>query len=229
MKINKKTSMNGEQQQKYSLVRLSTSDLESVYDLELRAKAELPDFYILKSREFMLSCLESGFSVGAVSEGNLVGVLPVSVTDGKTGMYAEILGENLQAGERVAFREGAYLVPVFRGKNIARDLGNLAWQLIKEEGIKEVYAAVSPDHYRQLNRLTRSYGAVIKKFYNAVFSGKIRYLLQYTDPQTYSSTDAKAVPIADHSRQKELFGEGFVGTSLEFKDKEVFIHFQKPE
>jgi hypothetical protein len=221
--------MNGEQQQQCSFVRLTTSDLESVYELELKAAEELPEIYIAKNRDFLLSCLEGRFTVGIMDNQNLVGVLIISISDGNTGIYAEMLGNNLQVGETVAFREGSYLLPAYRGNNLARELASFSLRLLALEEIKEVYSAVGPNHYRQLNRLTRGYGAVIQKFYNAISTGKLRYLMYYPGQQTYSLKGSEAVLVTDHSRQKELFGEGFVGTSLEFKDKEVFIHFQKPE
>lgn len=220
-------TINGAQQQQYSFVRLTSSDLESVYELEVKAAEELPDIYIAKSRAFLQSCLEGRFTVGVVDNQNLVGVLIISISDGSTGIYAAILGKNLQAGEMVAFREGSYLLPAYRGNNIALELAAFSMRLLAEEGIKEVYSAVGPNHYRQLNRLTRGYGAVIQKFYNAILNGKLRYLMYYPGHQTYKG--AETVLVTDHSRQKELFEEGFVGTSLEFKDKDVFIHFQKPE
>ena len=216
-------------QQQYSFVRLTSSDLESVYDLEVKATEELPGIYIAKNRDFLKTCLEGRFTVGIMANQNLVGVLIISISDGNTGMYAEMLGKNLQAGELVAFREGSYLLPAFRGNSLARELASYSMRLLAEEGIKEVYSAVGPDHYRQLNRLTRGYGAVIQKLYNAISSGTLRYLMYYPGQQTYSLKDAEAVPAADHSRQKELFEKGFVGTRLEFKDKEVLIHLQKPE
>lgn len=218
-----------EQKQKCSFVRLTSNDLESVYELELKAAEEIPDIYIPKNRDFLKSCLEGRFTVGVMASQNLVGVLIISISDGNTGMYAEMLGNNLQTGEMVAFREGSYLLPEFRGNNVARELASYSMRLLAEEGIKEVFSAVGPDHYRQLNRLTRSYGAVIQKLYNAISTGTLRYLMYYPGDQTYSLKGAEAVPAGDHSRQKELFGEGFVGTRLEFKDEEVLIHFQKPE
>jgi hypothetical protein len=232
-KTNKKMSMNitmnGGQQQQCNFVRLTSSDLESVYELELKAAKELPGIYIEKSRAFLLSCLEGQFTVGIMANQNLVGVLIISISDGATGVYAEMLGNNFQAGEMVAFREGSYLLPAYRGNGLALELASFSIRLLAEEGIKEVYSAVGPDHYIQLNRLTRSYGAVVQKFYNAISNGSLRYLMYYSGQQTYSLKGAEAVLVTNHSRQKELFGEGFKGTRLEFKGKEVFIYFQKPE
>lgn len=227
MAINKAT-VKGQQQQ-YSFVRLTPNDLESVYELEIKAAEELPGIYIAKGRAFLQSCLVSRFTVGVVASQALVGVLIISISDGKTGMYGGILGNTLQVGDRVAFREGSYLLPAFRGNSVARDLASFSMRLLAEEGIKEVYSAVGPDHYRQLNRLTSGYGAVIQNFYNAILNGSLRYLMHYPGPQIYSLNSTKAVLATSHSRQREFFAEGFVGTSLEFKDEDVFIHFQKPE
>lgn len=208
---------------------LLPSDLNALYELEQKAAKERPGQYIMKSRKFLQTCLESGFTVGMKSGEQLIGAVMVSVWDGRTGMYASILPGDFPANERIAFREGAYVLKDHRKQGIVRELGRFLRTELEAAGIKALFSAISPQHVHHLDRMTGSEnGFVIRRMYNAIANGLPRYLLQYWPDQEFEQTETLRLGASEHEYQQRLFDQGYVGTGLEFVGSAPFILFKMP-
>ncbi len=210
------------------LVLLDNSHFDQLYELEKMAAEELAGNYILKSKTFVQRCLDGGFCCGLESDGMLVAFLMLDLLQGTDHGYGEVLHYQFKEDEKFLFRDGAYVLPSFRRRGVAKSLGRFLTSHPDYYNIHSIYTAISPINFPNLNNFTqRDY--VLRKFYQTISGGgRLRYLIQYYPYQSFEEGAVIKVSSNDYDRQKELFAQGFVGVEFVSKDSDTFILFKKP-
>nr|VFK78778.1 MAG: Acetyltransferase (GNAT) family protein [Candidatus Kentron sp. SD] len=199
------------------IINLDYSNLQEIYEIEMRAFKELDGQYIKKNMTFIGACLATECSVGIITKGEFIAIVTVNIEQIDNGERASILGFNGKWPALIGFIEGVYIFPKFRQCGLISILYLEAIQLLEKKKIKHIYSAIDPRNYVNIIAMMRS-KFILQNLYHSNINGDLRYLMKFYPKEQFVTDMQKHISIDDHDAQRIYFEKGYVGIKLVGKD-----------
>lgn len=208
---------------------LTMAELPELEALQAQVYEALPDkntLQPLSTEEFQNILQGNGIMIGMYAEDMLIAFR--ALLDPKED--PEHLGRDCGVEEaqlsRVMYQEISNVSPDYRGHGLQRLMATIIMDAMDLERFDYVCATVKPYN---IPSLKDKFGQqLVVKALKLKYGGKLRYVFfKNLKQQAPSYTESVWISMGDTSGQQRLLKDGFVGTTLQQKDEDFFVLYEK--
>lgn len=207
------------------LTKDSIKDILSIQEIVLET-LENNDFLSPVTKEEFEDSISNHLMVGVFVEEELVAFRALAIPEIDEHHLGYDIGLTTEQLDRVVYQEITNVLPNYRGFGLQKKLGSIVMELLDASPYTHVCATVAPFNIASLKDKL-SQGMVIGALKNK-YAEMLRYVFYkklHEDREV--SNEVLEINMGDIEKQQHLLTEGWIGTSILYKDDDWNVTYEK--